>query len=59
MGQNGVSEQENPYIGISAVFARFPARGPLFGPQMSRYVSGPQRTDCRAYLGLVSSGQKL
>ena len=59
MGQKGVPGQENPYIGVSAVFAHFPAGGPLFGPQMSRYVSGPQRGKCVADLGLVPSEKKI
>ena len=34
----------------------FSIRAPLLGAQMSRYVSGPQRTKCGAGLGPPASG---
>ena len=56
MAQNGDPGQPAPCSGGTAVCDHFP---PLFGPQMSRYVSGPQRGKCVADLGLVPGEKKL
>ena len=48
-----------PYAGDTAVLGHFSPIGPLFGPQMGRYVPDPQRGECAADLGLAAGAEKL
>ena len=48
-----------PYAGDTAVLGHFSPIGPLFGPQMGRYVPDPQRGECAADLGLAAGAKKL
>ena len=48
-----------PYAGDTAVLGHFSPIGPLFGPQMGRYVPDPQRGECAADLGLVLGAKKF
>ena len=45
--------------GDTAVLGHLSPIGPLFGPQMGRYVPDPQRGECAADLGLVAGAKKL
>ena len=58
MAQNGDPGRPAPSRGVPVVLGHFPPPGPLFGPQMSRYVSDPQRGECAADLGLVLGAKK-
>ena len=59
MAQNGDPGRPAHFRGDTAVWGHFPHTGPLFGPQMARYVSGPQRGQCAADLGLVLGAKKI
>ena len=59
MAQNGDPGRPASFRGDTAVWGHFPPTGPLFGPQMARYVSGPQRGQCAADLGLVLGAKKF
>ena len=59
MAQNWDPGRPAPFRGDTAVWGHFPPTGPLFGPQMARYVSGPQRGQCAADLGLVLGAKKF
>ena len=48
-----------PFRGDTAVWGHFPPSGPLFGPQMARYVSGPQRGEYAADPGIVPGAKKF
>ena len=59
MAQNWDPGRPAPFRSDTAVLGHFPPTGPLFGPQMARYVSGPQRGQCAADLGLVLGAKKF
>ena len=59
MAQSGDPGRPAPFRGDTAVWGHFPPTGPLFGPQMARYVSSPQRGKCGADPGLVPGAKKL
>ena len=59
MAQNWDPGRPAPFRGDTAVWGHFTPTGPLFGPQMARYVSGPQRGQCAADLGLVLGAKKF
>ena len=54
-----VPGQGSAYAGVTAVLGHFSPIGPLFGPQMGRYVPDPERRECAADLGLSAGAKKL